>query len=146
MKKDNKHFIHPKIEIKEKIYLVMFFVTFVLSIVHFVNGHIRFYFPLGGFVVGLLIGIIVSREQKITWDEKGEKIIGEFDIAGLIILIAYLGFVIFKNYLIEHIVHLHHIGSITMAITSGIMLSRYLMIKKKVINKINENNNQSPKS
>jgi len=138
MKKENKHFVHPKIIIKGKIYLVAFFVTLVLAIVHFANGQIQFYFPLGGFLIGYLIGIIVSREQKITWDDEGDKIIGEFDIAGIIILIVYLGFAVFKDYLVEHIVHFHHVGSITMALTSGIMLSRYLWTRKKVVRKIHE--------
>ena len=85
----DKHKVHQKIRLKLWVYVVVFLASLMLSIIHFVNGHILFYFPLGGFFAGLIIGFVVSRIHKITWDEDGEVIITKIDSVGLLILLGY---------------------------------------------------------
>jgi protein-S-isoprenylcysteine O-methyltransferase Ste14 len=101
--------------------------------VHYVNGHIQFYFPLGGFCSGVFIGFVVSRMSKITWDHNGEVIITKLDWIGLAIFLVYVSFIAFKNTIIEDIVHLHNISSISLAVLSGTMLGHALTLRKRII-------------
>ncbi|MDB4270534.1 hypothetical protein N9896_00425 [bacterium] len=91
-----------------------------------------FYFPLGGFFAGLIIGFVVSRIHKITWDEDGEVIITKIDSVGLLILLGYVSFIFFKNRILEDIVHLHNIGTISMAVLSGTMLGHAIALRKRI--------------
>jgi hypothetical protein len=102
--------------------------------VHYVNGNIRFYFPLGAFCSGVFIGFVVSRMSKITWDKKGEVIITKIDGIGIAILLAYALFIVFKKNIIEDIVHLHNISSISLALMSGTMLGHANALRKRITN------------
>jgi hypothetical protein len=133
MKQVDKHQVHQKIRLKLWVYAVVFLVSLMLSMIHFVNGHILFYFPLGGFFAGISIGFAVSRMHKITWDKNGEVIITKLDSVGLVILLVYVFFIIFKDTIIEDIVHLHNISSISLAVLSGTMLGHALALRKRII-------------
>ena len=125
--------VQRKIKVKLWIYFLVFMVSLIMSMFHFVKGTISFYFPLGGFVIGFLIGHISSRINKVIWDEDSEMIDLKLDKLGIVILVVYLLFVIFKNTLIEDVVHLHHISSISLAVLSGTMLGHAVALRKKVV-------------
>lgn len=125
--------MHRKIKIKLWVYFLVFMVSLMMSMFHYVKGQISYYFPLGGFIIGFLIGHIASRMNKVMWDEDSEMIDLKLDKLGIVILLVYLTFVIFKNTLIEDIVHLHHISSISLAVLSGTMLGHAVALRKKVI-------------
>lgn len=133
MKNKSRQNVHRKIKIKLWIYFLVFMISLMMSMFHFVKGQISFYFPLGGFVIGFLIGHIVSRMNKVIWDEDSEKIDLKLDKLGIVILLVYVLFVIFKNTLIEDVVHLHHISSISLAVLSGTMLGHAVALRKKVL-------------
>ena len=132
MEEGAKNHIDKKIGIKLWIYWIVFFVSLVLSAVHYVNGHISFYFPLGGFITGFVIGRLVSRTHKVGWNEDRKMIDLKLDAFGAVILLLYILFVIFKNVIIEDIVHFHHISSISMAVLSGTMLGHALALRIKI--------------
>ena len=133
MENRSRQNVHRKIKVKLWIYFLVFLISLMMSMFHYVKGNISFYFPLGGFIIGFLIGHIVSRMNKVIWDEDSEKIDLKLDKLGIVILLVYLTFVIFKNVLIEDIVHLHHIGSISLAVLSGTMLGHAVALRKKVL-------------
>lgn len=141
----SRHNVNRKIKIKLWIYFLVFIISLMMSMFHFVKGNISFYFPLGGFISGFLIGHVVSRMNKVMWDEDSEMIDLKLDKLGIVILLVYLTFVIFKNTLIEDIVHLHHISSISLAVLSGTMLGHAVALRKMVL-KITENYNKSLKN
>lgn len=128
---DKKHTYH-KIRTRLWIYFAVFLISLVMSIIHYVHGQLSFYFPLGGFISGFLIGHIVSRMHKVSWDENSEMIDLKLDALGVIILVIYLLFVIFKNSIIEDIVHMHHISSISLTVLSGTMLGHAVALRKKI--------------
>jgi hypothetical protein len=132
MSVSNKHHVHYKIRIKLWVYVAIFLITLALSMIHYINGNILFYFPLGGFLAGIFIGFIVSRMDKFTWDKKGEHVVSKFDVTGLIILLAYLIFVFFKDIIIEDIIHVHNISSISLAVVSGSMLGRIMASRVRI--------------
>lgn len=133
MNRVDRHQVHYKVRLKLWIYIIVFFVSLMLSMIHFINGHILFYFPLGGFIAGIAIGFIVSRIHKIAWDKDGEVIITKLDSTGLVILLVYMSFIIFKNTIIEDIVHLHNISSISLAVVSGTMLGHAFALRKRIL-------------
>jgi hypothetical protein len=70
--------------------------------------------------------------DKFTWDKKGEHVVSKFDVTGLIILLAYLIFVFFKDIIIEDIIHVHNISSISLAVVSGSMLGRIMASRVRI--------------
>lgn len=133
MKEKSRKNVQRKIKVKLWIYFLVFMVSLIMSMFHFVKGNISFYFPLGGFVIGFLIGHISSRINKVIWDEDSDMIDLKLDKLGIVILLVYILFVIFKNTLIEDVVHLHHISSISLAVLSGTMLGHAVALRKKVM-------------
>ena len=83
-------------------------------------------------MVGILIGHIVSRTKKISWDDENDDILMESDRIGIIILLAYIFFIFFKDRIIEDITHFHHVSSISLAVLSGTMLGHAIALRKKV--------------
>jgi len=132
MKHLDRHRVNKKIRIKLWVYAIVFLISLMMSIIHFVNGHIPFYFLFGGFLAGIIIGFVVSRMHKIGWDKEEQVIITKFDTVGLLILFAYASFVFFKDRIIEDVVHLHNIGSISMALLSGTMLGHAIALRKRI--------------
>ncbi|MGB5323044.1 hypothetical protein [Lutimonas sp.] len=132
MENKSRKNVHRKIKVKLWVYFLVFIFSLIMSMFHFVKGNISFYFPLGGFIVGFLIGHIINRINKVSWDQDSEMIDLKLDKLGVLILVVYLIFVVFKNVLIEDIVHLHHISSISLAVLSGTMLGHAVALRKKV--------------
>lgn len=133
MENRSRQNVHRKIKVKLWIYFLVFLISLMMSMFHYVKGNISFYFPLGGFVIGFLIGHISSRINKVIWDEDSDMIDLKLDKLGIVILLVYILFVIFKNTLIEDVVHLHHISSISLAVLSGTMLGHAVALRKKVM-------------
>lgn len=125
---------YKKINIKLWVYFVVFVVTLALSIFHYKNGQFSIYVPVGGFFVGILIGHIVNRTKKISWDDENDVILMETDKIGVIILLAYILFTFFKGRIIEDITHFHHVSSISLAVLSGTMLGHAIALRKKIWN------------
>ena len=123
---------YKKIKIKLWVYILVFLVTLALSIFHYKNGEISIYFPVGGFLLGILIGHIVSRTKKISWDDENDVILMEWDRIGVFILLVYILFIFFKGRIIEDITHFHHASSISLAVLSGTMLGHAIALRKRV--------------
>lgn len=136
MNSNNISLVDRKIRIKYGVYIAVFVLTLILTVIHAVNSHLPFYFPPMGVVAGSVIGLVVSRMGKMVWDESGERIISKLDFLGLVILAAYIVFLIFKTTIIQHFVHFHDISAISLAVVAGVMLGRGLMMRKTIGNLI----------
>lgn len=129
----DKKSIHKKIRIRLWLYLAIFFLGLGLTIYYGIKDQIPVLYLLAGTAVGIILGMLVSRMQKISWDEAKEQVVAKLDALGIVILVLYILFTIFRNTLVHLFVHLPHINAISFSIMAGIMLGRVLRIRRKVL-------------
>lgn len=123
-----------------------FFIYFAISIImisyvifHIINDEVSPLYPFIGFIIGILIGIIVTRVQHISWDENSQKVISRLDTYGLVILICYGIFEFFRKSVVSYFIHGPVVISASFAILAGIMIGRVLGIRGKIKSVIEKN-------
>lgn len=130
---DNRDLVDKKIRNKVRFYVVMFIISLTLAINAVFTEVVPFKYPVAAFLIGLAIGVILSRIQKVTWDKDGERIVKEFDLISGILLFFLILLFIFKEKLVHEFVHFPKINSVIFALNAGIMLGRTIFIRHKVI-------------
>ena len=126
-----------KVNIKVKrqlwFFVFMFFLFIFLSIKYFIQDDIPLKYPIFAFLIGIILGSILSRIQNITWDNKGHQIVKDFDVIGGILLFLLILLHIFKRDIIHEFVHLEHLSAIIFSLNAGIMLGRVFIIRYQII-------------
>lgn len=66
--------------------MILFILFVFLTIQHFIHDNIPLKLPVFAFLIGIVLGSILSRIQNVTWDNKGKQIIKNFDLFGGLLL------------------------------------------------------------
>ena len=90
-------------------------------------------FAVLGVVVGVIGGILFARMYHLSWDHDARKIVSRLDVIGVIILVFYIVFVIFRSKLIGFFVQTPQIGAVGFSITAGIMIGRVIGTRNAII-------------
>ncbi len=129
---------HPKLQVVLWVYFLIAIIFLGLAIWHVFWDDVRGWLIFGPLALGLIIGAIISRIAKISWDLQTRQVISKIDILGLGVLLAYLIFCWWRQRLIAQFVHGPEITTVTFSLLSGIMYGRMLGVRgkiKKVIRK-----------
>lgn len=113
-------------------YLLVMFILLVLIVFEVLNGRFNILFSTGGILMGLLIGVIVSRVYNLSWDEETNNVIGRIDWIGAVILVCYLIFIFTKTQLLGYWVQGTSLFALVLGITAGTMLGRVLSTKRGI--------------
>ena len=70
---DNRDLVDKKIRNKVRFFVVMFIISLTLAINAVFTEIVPVKYPALAFIIGLAIGVILSRIQKVTWDKDGER-------------------------------------------------------------------------
>ena len=70
----NKKHVSKKIRRKLKFFVIMFFISIGLSFYYFIKEDTPIKYPLIIFIIGIVIGKILSRIQNVTWDKMVYKL------------------------------------------------------------------------
>ena len=100
-------------------------------------------YPILVFLIGLLIGVILSRIQNLSWDKNSKQIIKEFDIISGILLFFLILLIIFKRNIVNEFIHLPKITAIIFALNAGIMFGKTIQIRRQIASILK---NQNPTS
>lgn len=84
-------------------------------------------------LAGVILGIISARMYHLSWNHDAQKIVSRLDIVGVIILVFYIVFVIFRSKLIGFFVHGPTVGAVGFSITAGIMIGRIIGTRGAII-------------
>ncbi len=136
---DKRDLVDKKIRHKVRFYVLMFIISLTLAINAVFTETVPVKYPMMAFLIGLGIGMILSRIQKVTWDKDGERIIKEFDLISGILLFFLILLFIFKEKLVQEFVHFPKINSVLFALNAGIMLGRTIFIRHKIIKILKSN-------
>ena len=118
-------------------YLIVSLVIFAAIIIEVLEGRFGLALALTGVLIGLVVGIIVSRSRHLSWDEETNTVIGRIDWIGAILLVCYLVFVFTKSYFAGFYVQGAALFAVVLGITAGTMLGRVLATRHG-INKLLE--------
>ena len=82
-----------------RIYLIVTLVLFAAIVTKVLEGRFGLALVLTGLLIGLVVGITVSRSYRLSSDEETNNVIGPIDWIGAILPVCYMVFVFSKSYL-----------------------------------------------
>jgi small-conductance mechanosensitive channel len=114
------------LRIQARLFLIIYAVMTVVVVYRVVIDRILPLWAVLGFSIGLLIGIVLSRTKKLSWDETERLVIGTSDALGLVILAGYFSFVLFlrDSLVASWVQDADAVGVVVLSMTAGAMLSR----------------------
>ncbi len=80
--------------IRLRFYFLVMLITFAVIVFEVLNGSFAPAPAVVFVVVGLAVGIILTRRFHLSWDEKTNTVVGSTDVIGAIILACYVIFVL----------------------------------------------------
>ncbi len=107
-----------------RLFSIIFLITLGLVILAIVRQTIALGLATGGILIGLVIGIVVSRMYRLSWDEQTAKVVGQIDWIGGAILAMYIVFLLGRNWIVGHWVQADTIVAFGVSISTGSMLGR----------------------
>ncbi len=119
-----RHLIDRKLVTRLRLFSMIALVMLGVILVDIVRHEISFLLAGSGLLIGVVVGIIVSRMGRLSWDEGAGKVISQIDWVGAVILVLYIGFTLTRNWLFGHWVQGAMLGVFTLAITAGSMIGR----------------------
>ncbi len=114
------------------IYIALALIFCGLSAYHTIMNDIGLACALIGFLCGGLAGIAFSRILHISWDHGARQVIARFDAAGLVILVVYLLFEIFRTQLVSLVLRGPSVIIASFAVLAGIMIGRVIGMRGKI--------------
>jgi hypothetical protein len=94
--KEHREHLNRRLLLRLRFYFFLMLIEFVVIVVEVVNGSFALTSALFFGAVGLVIGIILTRRFRLSWDEKTNTVAGSTDVIGAIILACYVIFVLAK--------------------------------------------------
>lgn len=105
-----------------RIFLVILAIMVVLDVVRIIRGGVNPFWAIGAFIAGLALGYVLSRTKVLGWDASEHAVTTSTTIAGVIILILYVVFILFKNKLVSAVIHDPSVvGVVGLSMTAGAM-------------------------
>ncbi len=131
-----KRELRDKISKRLRTRLIIYFVISVLilgiAIFHIVKDQASLGLTSIGFFIGIIVGIIVSRMYKVVWDEHAAEVISTFDSIGIVFLVFYVAFEIFRERIVGLFIHGPSVVAVSFAILAGVMYGRVLGTRGKI--------------
>jgi hypothetical protein len=128
-----EHIDRP-IRIRVRIYSLIFLVVAVIVVVETVGQGLRAVLPvLACAAGGLLVGIGASRMFHLSWDAVSKRVIGRLDVAGVVILVLYVLFSIFRTRIIDTWLDGPVVGVAGLAALAGVMAGQVVGTRRGLI-------------
>jgi|SRR5579859_3487051 len=140
--RDGKNFmkyVHPTLQRRVRIFLVMGGVMFLVVLWDIVQGAMSIPLALIGVAVGAAVGFISSRIFHLSWDRDGQRVVGRIDTVGWIVLACYIAFEIARATLFETVIRTGFSATaITFAFVASALLARVLGLRGRILRILKE--------
>lgn len=121
-----RHHIDKKLVFRTRMFAVVFLVMVALLSYDVYKGTIGLPLTLGGFLIGICVGFFAGRMIDIKWHEDSQKVVGRMDGLGVVILVLYMAFSIFKSRFFGEYIHGVALTAFSFSIMGGVMLGRVI--------------------
>lgn len=130
MKKRDKSAVIPYLDQRLirriRIYTIVMIIMLLVIIFEVLQGAFTIAWAVGGILIGLGIGTLVSRMYSLKWDENTSQVISRIDWIGGVILVCYLTFVFTRTHYLSYWVQGAPLMGLIFSLTAGTMLGRVL--------------------
>jgi hypothetical protein len=121
------------------VFSLIFCITLLLTVYHLVADRVNPLWAVLGLVAGYAIGLALARTKVLGWNQDDAQVVGNMDLIGAGILVLYIGFVIFKDEIVEHwIADAEIVVVIGLAMTCGTMLGRVISTRRGIMGALND--------
>lgn len=118
-------YVDSRLRNQLRLFFVILVVMVVLDTVRMVRGGVNPLWALAGFLVGLVLGIVLSRTKALGWDASEHMVAGTTDAIGAAILALYIIFIMFKTKLVGEVIDdPNTVGVVGLSLTAGAMFGR----------------------
>jgi hypothetical protein len=131
-RKELGKFIHKRIITRLWLYFGISAVLLGVVIYNILKNHIGLGLPLVGLVAGVTMGIVFSRINKLSWDQGAAQVISRMDTFGIVLLVVYIVFEVFREHLVGYFVHGPSLFAVSFAVLAGVMYGRVLGMRGRI--------------
>lgn len=121
-----KQYLDKRLITRLRIYVIVMIVMLIVIVLEVIQSTFTIPMTIGGMLIGLGVGTLVSRMYRLSWDEGTSNVIGQIDWIGAVILVCYLIFVFTRAHYLGYWVQGAPLLGIIFSITAGTMLGRVL--------------------
>ena len=118
--------IDRRLIVRLRLYCITCLVMLGVIVVEVVRHKIGVTLAAGGIAIGLVLGIVVSRMYRLSWDEQTTKVVAQIDWIGGGILGLYITFIFFRDWFFGHWLKGSTLVEFGLCISAGLMLGRVL--------------------
>ncbi len=137
---DNIHeHVHEPLLLRLWIYVVLSILILAQVVYHALTDRINLSYPGLALLLGIGLGVMITRIHKIFWDHNEEKVIHHLDLYGIIIFVLYALFEFFRTSIVSYFIQGPSVALTSLALLAGLMIGRVLGIRGKISAVIKEN-------
>ncbi len=117
--------VDRRLRLQLRIFLAVFVVMVILVVARVFQDDVNPLWGIADFAAGIALGFFLARTKVLAWQPSEGMVVGTMDALGVIILVTYLAFLVFRSRLLGSRVHdAETVGVIGLAMTGGAMLGR----------------------
>jgi hypothetical protein len=131
----NKHarqFVERKLIIRLRIFFAVLILLLGVISYEIAVRYIPVTKAMFAFFSGVLIGAVFTRRKKIFWEEETSRVIARMDRIGIVLLVIYIAYVIFRHVWLAHLFYGHQLTAFSFALTAGTMTGRVLSMRTQI--------------
>jgi F0F1-type ATP synthase membrane subunit c/vacuolar-type H+-ATPase subunit K len=132
MRSQRRKFVDKKLIIRLRLFAIIFLLMTGVGIYDVVMGNLPLLVAIAALGSGIGIGLIVGRAMNVVWHEETNKAITKMDKFGVIILVCYIVFAVFRKKLFAHWLAGHQLSAFIIFLSAGIMLGRLITIRGRL--------------
>jgi hypothetical protein len=87
---------------------------------------------VAGILLGLVVGIVVSRKYRLSWDEQSMQVVAQVDWVGGIILAVYVLFILGREWIFGHWIPAVSLTVFCLCVSAGSMIGQLVGAERGV--------------
>src|SRR6476661_5885871 len=102
----NKHarqFVERKLIIRLRIFFALFILLLGVIVYEIISNYIPVSKAMLAFFSGILIGVVFTRRKRFFWEEETSRVIARMDRIGIVLLLVYIAYLIFRHIWLAHL-------------------------------------------
>jgi len=116
--------VDHRLRVRLRVFLIIWVILAWAVAVEVLQQNLDIGLAFVGFLVGFLAGLFLSRMYRLDWSEGTTKVVSQLDLAGRIILAAYVLFMVGRNWIFGYWVQASDLMGFILCFTAGTMIGR----------------------
>ena len=98
------------------------------------TSQIKLLWALLGLGLGSVVGVVIGRVFRIQWHPEQEQVVGNLDLIGIVVLVLYISFSLFRHWIFAHWFKGVVLTAFTVSFVEGAMIGRILRMRRDIKN------------